>query len=129
MRKGTSTARQNLAPTIAAARFELSLNAAGHWDEPFFTVFPVTKVCIPSLRWSATAAAIFTVQHGEVALMVKALCSSCPPRQVAADFQVLHSFDGTDGVALQSSVAIDASGNLYGTALCSGSPQRLGRGS
>ncbi len=102
--------------------FELSLNAAGHWDETILHSLSCDEGLYPeSALVRDSSGNLYGTAWGGGVDGKGSVFELSPTAGGGWTFQVLHSFDGTDGVALQSSVAIDASGNLYGTALCGGS--------
>jgi uncharacterized repeat protein (TIGR03803 family) len=104
------------------AVFELSLNAAGHWDETILHNLSCDEGLYPeSALVRDSSGNYYGTAWGGGAYGKGTVFELSPMASGGWIFQVLHSFSGSDGVAPQTSVAIDAGGNLYGTALCGGS--------
>ncbi len=101
--------------------FELSLNAAGHWDDTVLHSLSCDEGLYPesglvgdsSGNLYGTASIGGANNNGSV--------FELSPTVSGWTFQLLYSFSGPDGSFAQSRVAIDTSGNLYGTTLCGGS--------
>jgi uncharacterized repeat protein (TIGR03803 family) len=102
--------------------FELSPNAAGYWQETILHSLTCDEGLYPESNLVRDSAGnLYGTAWGGGAYGAGSVFELSPSAGGGWTFQVLHSFDGTDGVGIVSSVVIDASGNLYGTALCGGS--------
>jgi uncharacterized repeat protein (TIGR03803 family) len=102
--------------------FELSLNAAGHWEEKLLHSLSCAEGLYPeSPLVRDSAGNLYGTAWGGGAYGLGTAFELSPTAGGDWTFKVIHSFDGTDGSALQSYLTLDANGNLYGTALCGGS--------
>jgi uncharacterized repeat protein (TIGR03803 family) len=103
------------------AVFELSLNAAGHWDEKLLHSLSCAEGLYPESPLVRDGSGnLYGTAWGGGADGKGTVFELSPTSGGSWTFEVLHSFTGADGSHLQGAVAIDASGNLYGTALCGG---------
>jgi uncharacterized repeat protein (TIGR03803 family) len=102
--------------------FELSLNAAGHWEETILHSLSCDEGLYPeSALVRDSAGNLYGTAWGGGAYGKGSVFELSSTAAGGWTFQVIHSFSGPDGVAIQDAVVIDASGNVYGTALCGGS--------
>src|SRR5450432_432099 len=108
-------------PGGCGAIFELKLDSDGHWRETVLHVLSCAEGLYPeSPLVRDSAGNLYGTAWGGGA-SGDGTVFELSPTGSGWSFKVLHSFDGTDGSHLQTAVAIDASGNLYGTAICGGS--------
>jgi len=110
-----------LAPSGCGEVFELSLNSAGHWQETILHSLSCAEGLYPESPLVRDASGnLYGTAWGGGTDGRGTVFEISPASGGTWSFKVLHSFTGADGSHLQSAVAIDASGNLYGTALCGG---------
>jgi uncharacterized repeat protein (TIGR03803 family) len=101
--------------------FELSLNATGRWEEKLLHSLSCAEGLYPESALVRDASGnLYGTAWGGGADEKGTVFELSPTTGGGWTFKVLHSFTGADGSHLQSAVAIDAGGNLYGTALCGG---------
>jgi uncharacterized repeat protein (TIGR03803 family) len=106
--------------------FELSLNTAGHWEENLLHSLSCAEGLYPESQLVRDGSGnLYGTAWGGGADNKGTVFELSPISGGGWTFKLLHSFTGADGSHLQSAVVIDASGNLYGTALCGGSSGEL----
>jgi len=109
--------------------FELSLNAAGYWQETILHSLTCDEGLYPESQLVRDSAGnLYSTAWGGGAYGNGTVFELSPTAEGGWTFQVIHSFSGPDGVAIQAAVVIDANGNLYGTALCGGSSESVTSG-
>jgi uncharacterized repeat protein (TIGR03803 family) len=102
--------------------FELSLNAAGHWEEKVLHSLSCAEGLYPLAPLVRDSAGnLYGTAWGGGAYDSGTVFELSPTGGGDWTFKVIHSFNGTDGSEPQSDLTLDASGNLYGMALCGGS--------
>jgi uncharacterized repeat protein (TIGR03803 family) len=109
-------------PSGCGGIFELTLDSAGHWQETILHDFSCAEGLYPESALVRDGAGnLYGTAWGGGTFGDGTVFELSPAAGAGWSFRVLHSFDGTDGAHPQTAVAIDGSGNLYGTALCGGS--------
>jgi uncharacterized repeat protein (TIGR03803 family) len=103
------------------ALFELNLEAAGNWEESLLDVFNCSVTLYPqSALVQDGAGNLYGTSWGSSEAGSGSVFELSPVAGGGWNLSALHIFSGPDGDAPMAALAIDASGNLYGTTLCGG---------
>jgi uncharacterized repeat protein (TIGR03803 family) len=109
--------------------FKLTVNAEGHWDNTTLHTLNCSEGLFPEggITFDSSGNMYGTAWAGG-AYGDGTVFELSPVEDGTYTFQVIHSFNNTDGLYPQSAVTIDVAGNLYGATLCGGGGKNIDNG-